>query len=117
MPSRPLRPCKHRGCPALVPGGGTYCEAHKAEEVKWKPDRERGNRHARGYDTTWTKTRARIMRRDCGICQPCKRAGRAAEAREVDHIVSKANGGTEDDANLQAICTPCHKAKTATERR
>lgn len=44
-----MRPCKHRGCRALVAGGKTWCEAHASEEVKWAPDTERGNRHARGY--------------------------------------------------------------------
>ncbi|MBF4406127.1 HNH endonuclease, partial [Vibrio anguillarum] len=38
-------------------------------------------------------------------------------ARDVDHIINKANGGTDDDANLQSICSPCHKEKTAKESR
>lgn len=38
-------------------------------------------------------------------------------AREVDHIVPKAQGGTDDDGNLQAINVLCHKAKTLRERR
>lgn len=55
------------------------------------------------------------MRRDQYLCQPCKRQGRPAQADEVDHIVSKANDGTDDYDNLQAICTDCHKAKTKAE--
>jgi len=65
MPGRPLRPCKHRGCSALVAGGKTYCEQHVSEAVKWKPDAVRGNRHERGYGSAWTKRRARILLRDC----------------------------------------------------
>jgi 5-methylcytosine-specific restriction protein A len=38
-------------------------------------------------------------------------------ATEVDHIVPKSQGGTDDDDNLQAICSPCHKTKTGSERR
>lgn len=34
---------------------------------------------------------------------------------EVDHIINIAEGGTDDDSNLQALCIPCHKAKTARE--
>lgn len=31
MPYRPSVPCKHPGCPALVPyGSGPYCDRHKA---------------------------------------------------------------------------------------
>lgn len=117
MPVRPLRPCKHRGCSALVPGGKTYCPAHASEEIKWKPDAVRGNRHERGYGNAWTKRRDRILRRDCGLCQVCKRAGRVTIATEVDHRVPKSQGGTDDDDNLQSICKPCHKTKTGSERK
>jgi 5-methylcytosine-specific restriction protein A len=34
-------------------------------------------------------------------------------ANQVDHITPKANGGTDNAENLEAICEPCHKAKTA----
>lgn len=117
MPSRPLRPCKHRGCSALVAGGKTYCPAHASEEIKWKSDAVRGNRHERGYGNAWTKRRDHILRRDCGLCQVCKRAGRVTIATEVDHILPKAQGGTDDDENLQAICRACHQTKTGNERR
>ncbi|MCY0389139.1 HNH endonuclease [Robbsia sp. Bb-Pol-6] len=115
MPSRPLRPCKHRGCPTLVAGGATYCPAHAGEAVKWQPDARRGNRHARGYGNAWLRVRAAILRRDCGICQACRRAGRVSEATDVDHITPKAGGGTDDEDNLEALCRPCHRAKTARE--
>jgi len=38
-------------------------------------------------------------------------------ATEVDHILSKANGGTDDENNLQAICKVCHRIKTITDRK
>jgi len=34
---------------------------------------------------------------------------------ELDHIVPLVDGGTHDDDNLQTLCTPCHKRKTAGE--
>lgn len=117
MPRRVMRPCKHRGCRALVAGGKSYCEAHASEEVKWAPDSKRGNRHARGYGNAWVAIRARILSRDSGLCQPCKRAGRVTIATEVDHIIPKSQGGTDDDDNLQTICSPCHKTKTGSERK
>lgn len=55
------------------------------------------------------------MLRDCGLCQVCAQQSIVALASEVDHITPKAEGGTDADANLQAICGPCHKAKTAIE--
>lgn len=82
----------------------------------WKPDSLRGNRHQRGYGTAWEKQRKRILDRDNGLCQPCMRStGRVTMATEVDHVIPKARGGSDADANLQAICNPCHKAKTAKE--
>lgn len=59
--------------------------------------------------------RARILRRDEGRCQVCKRNGYITEAREVDHIIPRCKGGGDDDDNLQAICVECHKAKSATD--
>lgn len=78
-------------------------------------DRARGSRHERGYGTAWEKTRKVIFARDCGLCQPCRRTGILHEANEVDHIVPKYEGGTDDHANLQAINAECHAAKTAAE--
>lgn len=59
-----------------------------------------------------------VMRRDGRLCQICKRHGRNEEAKEVDHIIARADGGDVFDVNnCQAICLPCHYAKTAQERR
>ena len=35
---------------------------------------------------------------------------------EVDHILSKAKGGTDDLNNLQLLCKECHKKKTQEEK-
>lgn len=78
-------------------------------------DRRRGSRHARGYGTEWSKQRLRILERDNYLCQPCLRLERIALATEVDHITPKADGGTDDDGNLQGICSECHRAKTQAE--
>lgn len=32
---------------------------------------------------------------------------------EMDHILERARGGTNDLANLQTLCVPCHKDKTS----
>jgi 5-methylcytosine-specific restriction protein A len=54
--------------------------------------------------------RAYILTRDNGLCRVCGRP-----ASEVDHVVAKARGGSDDEANLQAICSACHAKKTALE--
>lgn len=70
----------------------------------------------RGYGSKWDVIRGRVLKRDKGLCQLCLRAGVVREAKTVDHIIPKAHGGTDADSNLQSLCWPCHKAKTARER-
>lgn len=63
----------------------------------------------------WRRKREAVLSRDRYLCQQCERAGRVTVATEVDHIVSIAANGSDDDENLEAICAECHKAKTARE--
>lgn len=60
----------------------------------------------------WKKIRERIMFRDCGLCQECKRNGVVTAGKEVDHIVPVMKGGGDEDSNLQLLCLECHKMKT-----
>ena len=76
---------------------------------------------ARGYGPEWRKQREQIMKRDRWLCQPCLRAGRTTPATQVDHKIPKAEGGTDYEENLEAICDQkpfrCHSRKTAKEAR
>lgn len=74
-----------------------------------------GSRHERGYGRLWDKLRLVILRRDKYLCQPCLQAGLVTAATQVDHIKPKADGGEDDPDNLQSICDPCHRAKSAAE--
>ena len=60
----------------------------------------------------WRRKRAAILVRDEYTCQAC---GIITLKLEVDHIVNRARGGLDDEENLQALCIPCHKLKTAAE--
>lgn len=75
----------------------------------------RGTRQERGYGRQWELLRAATLERDKHLCQPCLREGKLTPAREVDHIVPKFEGGPDDLNNTQAICRPCHQAKTQVE--
>lgn len=98
--------------------GSGYCPSHRADaKVGTFADPRRGSRHERGYGSEWERTRQRILRRDNGLCQVCLSRGQYTPASQVDHITNKAAGGTDADDNLQAICRPCHRAKTAAEAR
>ncbi len=116
MPSAAARPCRHVGCPQLVRDGSGYCVAHQKDKAANRfGDENRASASARGYGVEWRKTRARIMKRDAGLCQSCLKDGHVTPATQVDHIVSKRQGGTDDEANLQALCDGCHRFKTARE--
>lgn len=43
------------------------------------------------------------------VCAMCG----TAPATELDHIVALCNGGTNDDCNLQGLCSACHAVKTS----
>ena len=60
----------------------------------------------------WRRKRERILQRDNYLCVPCSKQHKITIAKEVDHILPLAKGGTDDDENLQSICIPCHEAKT-----
>ena len=59
----------------------------------------------------WMTIRERIMSRDCGLCQQCKRQGRIKQGTQVDHIIALTNNGSNDDDNLECICPDCHLKK------
>lgn len=92
-----------------------------AERPSWQG--QRGTRHERGYGSHWDKLRLRILARDHWLCQECQRHGRVTPLgvrpydHAVDHITPKAQGGTDDPENLQALCAPCHDTKSAEEAK
>lgn len=57
--------------------------------------------------TDWQRIRLSVLDRDNHQCAYCGR-----EATEVDHIVAKANGGTDTLSNLVAACKPCNGRKS-----
>ena len=60
----------------------------------------------------WGLVRLRVLDRDGWRCVTCGKSGRL----EVDHIKPMDLGGAKyDKSNLQALCRPCHFAKTARE--
>jgi 5-methylcytosine-specific restriction protein A len=121
MAARPKTICRKGGCGALIDAPG-YCTRHAQLKTGW--NRTHGDKTSaqRGYGYAWQQLRARVLRRDKGLCQIKGPACRYV-AREVDHKVNKAaareRGWTDaeidDESNLQAACTPCHSAKTKTE--
>lgn len=111
MPKRPPSPCMQPGCHEYATKGGR-CDAHQRQA--WESNAGK-SRHERGYGTKWDKLRPAILKRDGYLCQSCKREGITTRATQVDHIVNKAQGGTDEPGNLESICRRCHRAKTQRE--
>jgi 5-methylcytosine-specific restriction endonuclease McrA len=85
------------------------------------------------------EARRLVRKRDRGRCAECRvdthkirrevaGRGRAKKLRslgykirgslwELDHVVPLIDGGSHELSNLQTLCTPCHKKKTAEEAR
>lgn len=113
MAMKPLRPCRHPGCSALVSGG--YCEAHRP--------RRTGDRSAEAqswrwmYQTLeWAQLRGGQLLRE-PFCRECARRGLRVRATDVDHIRDHKGDWRifTDPANLESLCHSCHSRKTAAE--
>ena len=82
------------------------------------PQRRPGRGNSLVGTTYWSQTlRPRIIRRDRNTCQMCDKTLLAVDL-EVDHIVPRARGGTDDPSNLRTLCKPCHrglKGRSASE--
>lgn len=111
MPKLPPKPCGHPRCTKYATKKGR-CDDHQV-----KPWNHKKTSKERGYSWDWYRLKNKILKRDGHLCQPCKRAGRYTRAGPVDHILNKARGGTDDPANLEAICNKCHAEKTKRESK
>lgn len=115
---------------------------HQEGANKGKPDRRR-RWHPQCVDTYNAtdprELRRRVRRRDRGRCAVCRLDTYALKRRmkgrgmwsklcekgfvrrralwELDHIVPLIDGGSHDPSNLQTLCVPCHREKTAGENR
>lgn len=111
MPVSAPRPCKSPGCRLLGVDGSGWCADHKPKA------NSHGSAGKRKTGRRGVEDRERIKRRDKGVCQQCLNEGKFIPGKEVDHIVSLENGGEDSDENKWLLCTKCHKAKSASERR
>ena len=50
------------------------------------------------------------------LCRSCKAKGFVTIATLRDHIKPLAEGGTDEDDNVQPLCEPCHDEKSMAER-
>lgn len=117
MPVRPGKACRQVGCPNVARNQKHhgYCEQHKDKGGWFGNEKDKGNRHQRGYGKEWEQLRKIALLRDKHLCQDHKARGIIKTGTHVDHIKPKALGGTNALSNLQTLCVECHRAKTARE--
>ena len=117
MPSRLKKACRKPACPQTTIHRSGLCEKHQKTDNGWQQwQKRKGNTTQRGYGADWRKIRRRILERDHHLCQEHLKQGVITPGNHVDHIVPKAQGGDNSDANLQTLCATCHYRKTGTER-
>ena len=105
MPWTPSRPCLDQPCPRFAESRGR-CDWHaRKHEATRRPSA------AERYGADWPATRARILARD-PLCMLCH----LEVSVEVDHVVALADGGANDETNLQGVGHRCHARKSARER-
>jgi 5-methylcytosine-specific restriction protein A len=104
MPS--LRfPCRQPGCGALLDRPG-WCVAHQRPRFG----------HLRPLPSDWDERHARVLRRDGNRCQLLRDGAVCGRrARQVDHKLARAFGGSDELDNLQAACDECHRLKSQAE--
>ena len=112
MPSRPNRPCSQPGCPRLT--NDRFCEEHAKQEAQRYERYQRDPAVKKRYGRAWQRVRDRFIA-DHPLCQQCKAHGAVTPAQEVHHVVPLSQGGTNEEANLMALCTSCHSGITARE--
>ena len=112
MALKPLRPCRHPGCPVLTREG--YCPQHKPSKA---PRRFSAQWHGWYSLPIWTDDLrpAQLLREPW--CRECARRGIRTRATVVDHVRPHRGDWAlfVDPANHQSLCKSCHDRKTAKE--
>lgn len=109
MPVSAPRPCSAPHCRTLVRDGSGRCPKHPRElwiKAATATKRITGRR--------LQASRAALFERS-PLCAECERQGRVSEATERDHVIPLAEGGVDDDSNVQGLCAECHAEKSARE--
>lgn len=112
MAQKPLRPCRHPGCPELTRDG--WCPKHKPKQAA---RRESAAWHGWYSLPVWTHDLrpGQLFREP--LCQECDKRGLRTYATDVDHIVDHKGDWALFTArdNLESLCHFCHSRKTMAE--
>lgn len=88
--------------------GSGRCARHpKPAWVKPTPVKRRSGR--------WLQREREKLFTQAPLCAECQRHGRVTLATQRDHVVPLAEGGADDDGNVQGLCAACHETKRKQE--
>jgi 5-methylcytosine-specific restriction endonuclease McrA len=105
----PFRPCVEARCPLMAQPGKARCREHQAvlERHRWlrNPNRDNGYRRAK-------RQVAKLLPIPCSLCgNPITHLGHDRWSLTFDHIVSVADGGSNDLANLRPAHKSCNSSR------
>ncbi|MBP5744148.1 MAG: HNH endonuclease [Oscillospiraceae bacterium] len=111
MALRPLKPCRHPGCPELTRTG--WCDKHRPTHKR----RVSAEYHSWYALPVWQKMRADHLLRE-PFCRACAMNGIRTAATVVDHIQPHRGDWQRftDRTNLQSLCKYHHDQKTMQEQ-
>lgn len=114
MAMRPLRPCNHPGCPALVRSG--RCEKHSndIQVTRQQYDKHRPEWHDMYSDPRYQGARIRFLQKH-PLCVECEKREQLTPATRLDHIEDHKGNLVLfwDESNWQGLCERDHNRKTA----
>lgn len=110
MPYRAVVACARPGCRGVINNGVCSVCGDQRKRKQEDTDARRGTAAQRGYGHRWRKLRYAYLSAH-PLCVQC-----GAPATDVDHILPRRQGGSDEKENLQALCHGCHAKKTLRER-
>ena len=114
MALKPLRPCRHPGCSALVRDG--YCDRHRPKRTNDRSEEAKSWRWMYRTSKWMDELRPEQLLRE-PFCRECARRGIRTRASDVDHIRDHKGDWAVfcDPGNLESLWHSCHSRKTARE--
>jgi len=95
--------------------GERYAMKTRVQKDRFKKRRKYVNKYGSSFLQRKAKTKERLARRDGPYCRTCLRYNMHPQPPlkelTIDHIVRIADGGSNDDDNLQLLCVKHHVIK------
>jgi 5-methylcytosine-specific restriction enzyme A len=96
---------------------GQFCAACASAQSNTERE-QRPTAAQRGYGARWQRLRHAFLYGHPLCADPFSvHDGQPVLATDVDHIVRRRDGGSDEESNLQPLCHSCHSKKTMAENK